>query len=124
MSEFCLFCNRRPRAPNPDPKKAGTIPLCLVCAATPLVPQRVAIRSTGRQEVRRLDRPTTHLPGTEGKIAVLERRFEKGFHLWHPNDWLTARDAPAVAPLVPAGPPDNTTPPADNETPAGDSGNA
>lgn len=30
--------------------------------------------------------PTAHLPGTEGKIRVLEERVAAGEGLWHPDD--------------------------------------
>jgi hypothetical protein len=30
--------------------------------------------------------PTSHIPGTEEKIRVLEERFSLGVSLWHPLD--------------------------------------
>ncbi len=30
--------------------------------------------------------PTQHLPGTEGKLIVMEWRAANGFSLWHPDN--------------------------------------
>jgi hypothetical protein len=30
--------------------------------------------------------PTEYLPGTEGKIRVMEWRYENGYHIHHPDD--------------------------------------
>jgi hypothetical protein len=36
--------------------------------------------------VKSASQPCPHLPGTEGKVAELERRAEAGELLWHPED--------------------------------------
>jgi hypothetical protein len=92
----CLHC----RAPIPDLRRRG---LCrqhhkqeYIRLYYPLQTEHKR-KASGRRGVgdrvkagkRLLPGPTSHLPGTPGKVAVLEERARLGLELWH--DALDAR---------------------------------
>lgn len=67
--------------------------LCWCCSLTPDVRDQYAgsesvyaMRGYGQTAPTRLPRPTTALPGTPEKRAVLEQRARAGLMLWHPDD--------------------------------------
>lgn len=79
----CLHCDHpivnRPRG------------LCWVCYYTPGVKEKYGpLSKYGRRGVGHRDgalsTPTTALPGTPEKLAVLEQRAANGESLWHPED--------------------------------------
>lgn len=82
----CVHCHKGARS---RPRN-----LCWPCYYNPAVRCLYGPRSTdGRRGVgngyggyRLPDAPTDARPGTEAKVAVLERRAEVGVALWHPGD--------------------------------------
>lgn len=44
------------------------------------------VRTGGGRLGRFAPAPTSHMPGTPGKVDVLEWRADKGYNLWHPLD--------------------------------------
>jgi hypothetical protein len=70
----CLNCDRPRSRPGPG--------LCLRCYHR----GRAAYVPAGRREPSTLPTPTSALPGTEAKIAVMAARLAAGERLWHPGD--------------------------------------
>jgi hypothetical protein len=90
MTRLCVHCGRgsvsRPRN------------LCWTCYYTPGVKDqhpstsiyaKRGVVTNGSKPCK----PTTALPGTPEKLAVLEQRAENGEALWHPRDGLTGPDS-------------------------------
>lgn len=85
MTRLCIHCNRgsvsRPRG------------LCWTCYYTPGVKDqhpstsKYASRGVGTSGNKPCQ-PTTALPGTDEKIAVLAQRVANGECLWHPLDGI------------------------------------
>lgn len=72
----CLACHR--------PRSSRSPGLCGRCY---LDAELAAIYAeVGLTEPTRLPAPTSHRPGSPGKLAVLEQRAKGGFKLWHPGD--------------------------------------
>jgi hypothetical protein len=83
---LCRHCNRvksnRPRG------------LCWSCYYTPGVRERYPSTSKFAHRglgdfygaLRLPDRPTTAVPGSPEKVAILEERAQMGVALWHPLD--------------------------------------
>ncbi len=44
--------------------------------------------------------PTLHPPGSPGKLAVLCRRRQRHYALWHPKDAVLDRDGVVRVPLI------------------------
>jgi hypothetical protein len=82
---WCRNCNdmvaNRPRG------------LCWSCYYTPGVRERFTplskhgCRGTGHSGSLPPDSPTGALPGSQEKIAILQRRAAAGMQLWHPADF-------------------------------------
>lgn len=49
----------------------------------------------------RTPRPTLWRPGSEMKVAVLQRRFERGEYLWHEDDYI--EPSPNTLTITPTG---------------------
>lgn len=66
--------------------------LCWTCYYTPGVkdlyppPSKYCVMGLGLTEPKNKPIPTTAMPGTAEKVAVLCQRAERGEALWHPRD--------------------------------------
>lgn len=85
-SSKCRHCKYRMASPSQKY-------LCKTCRTTPeilrLYPStnKYGMRGSGVKNVPvRLPEPTTTLPGTEGRLLVLEGRARRGEALHHPED--------------------------------------
>ncbi len=87
LSPLCRHCRK---APISRPRQ-----LCWGCYYTPAIRDRYP-PSGGKYARRGLGLgyrrptlppfPTTALPGSPEKIAILQQRASQGFALWHPDD--------------------------------------
>jgi len=66
--------------------------LCWTCYYTPGVrdqyqtQSKFGVRGVGGQNHRKPTMPTSVLPGTTEKVAVMAERAKRGEHLFHPED--------------------------------------
>jgi len=67
--------------------RTGTGRICRQCYRNPIIRERFyPSPKPQRKYIRPCKRPTFFLPGSEGKIQVLQERLSRGESLWHPQD--------------------------------------
>jgi hypothetical protein len=78
MHDVCLHCRKL--------RLIHCRGLCWRCYHIPRVARLYDPANQCRRGSRLPDEPTSALPGTPEKVAVLEERMRQGVALWHPRD--------------------------------------